>query len=1048
MKKITLLLLLLSTTLSFAQVSIGNGDDGSGFNSPPISPYYGTSYSQSIYLASEINASGNVTSIEYALNAGSDLSGSDDNVDVWIGHTAKTAFDSASDWVDVSTLSHVLVDGTVTVADDVLIITFSSSFAYNGTDNLVVAIDANESGYDGSADYVLSTNGPTEDMTLDQKSDTTNSDPTAPELGTLRQNRGNITFNGITQSCPVTSALALDDLTTSTATISWTAGGTETAWEYVVQAAGTGEPTASGTATTTNPLSLSGLTASTAYEIYVRANCGGDTSSWVSTTFTTECAVFTAPYSQDFENTGSIPDCWSMSGGEPWVFSTSGGHVGNAGLIGNSSASGGYFAYVDDSTPDNTGTTLQTPSVDVSGLTTPILNFYLLSNNEGNSNVNFSVDVYDGSSWNTGVYTSNTNTADWVEVTIDLSSLTITGAIKARFIVDEVTSGDFYDDVAIDDVRIMEMPSCLTPTALALDDLTASTATISWTAGGTETAWEYVVQAAGTGEPTASGTATTTNPLSLSGLTASTAYEIYVRANCGGDVSSWVSTSFTTLCESNASFPYLESFETITSGQPDCWSLEGTTTSSTYHFSSFESGQSGRGMIFDSYNNSIGNTSELITPMMDASALTSLELNFQFANPTGGNFEILISNDGGATYTSLESGLTAQGSWIPKNYDLTSYISSSMLVKFKGTSNYGPSGAYVYLDEVGIREIPSCQEPTAFTLDAVTTTTATISWTAGGTETAWEYVVQAYGTGEPTASGTSTTSNPLTVSGLTANTAYDFYVRADCGGGDTSDWKYGGSFTTNCDTADEALSHNFDTLDNNNLVVDASCWSVSNGGDANTWGLISDSTTGNVYWNLLYDSSTAHDDYLYSPKFSVIDGVTDAFNFKGWNPNTTWPEVIDVLVVDASDNSLIATLVTDLNLPEPDATTGEATVFTYDLSAYEGQDVRIAFYSSTTDQNAARIDDFTLDAFSTLGTATNILEGFTLYPTIVKEELNFRSQNKVEAITVFNLLGQKVFSGAPNANNSSVNLSTLRPGVYIVKVSAEGNIGSYKIIKE
>ena len=539
MKKITLLLLLLSTTLSFAQVSIGNGDDGSAFNTPPISPYYGTSYSQSIYLASEIYTSGDITSIEFALNAGSDFSSADDNVDVWIGHTAKTAFDSTSDWVDVSTLSHVLVDGTVTVANDVLTITFSSPFTYNGTDNLVVAIDANESGYGLSSDYVLSTNGPTEDMTLDQRSDSTNSDPTAPAPGALRPNRGNITFNGITQSCPA---------------------------------------------------------------------------------------------------------------------------------------------------------------------------------------------------------------------------------------------------------------------------------------------------------------------------------------------------------------------------------------------------------------------------------------------------------------------------------------------------------------------------PTALTLDAVTATTATVSWTAGGTETVWEYVVQAYDSGEPTASGTSTTSNPLTVSGLTANTAYDFYVRADCGGGDTSNWTYG-SFTTNCDIADEALSHNFDTLDTNDVVVDASCWSVSNGGDANTWGLISDSTTGNIFWNLLY-ASAAHDDYLYSPKFSVIDGVTDAFNFKGWNPNTTWPEVIDVLVVDASDNSLIATLVTDLNLPEPDATTGEATVFTYDLSAYEGQDVRIAFYSSTTDQNAARIDDFTLDAFSTLGTATNTLEGFTMYPTIVKEELNFRSQNKVEAITVFNLLGQKVFSGAPNANNSSVNLSTLRPGMYIVKVSAEGNIGSYKIIKE
>jgi hypothetical protein len=85
---------------------------------------------------------------------------------------------------------------------------------------------------------------------------------------------------------------------------------------------------------------------------------------------------------------------------------------------------------------------------------------------------------------------------------------------------------------------------------------------------------------------------------------------------------------------------------------------------------------------------------------------------------------------------------------------------------------------------------------------------------------------------------------------------------------------------------------------------------------------------------------------------------------------------------------------------------------------------------------------------ATLGIATNTLEGFTLYPTIVKEELNFRSQNKVAAITVFNLLGQKVFSGAPNANNSSVNLSNLRPGVYIVKVKSENSIGSYKIIKE
>ena len=503
-------------------------------------------------------------------------------------------------------------------------------------------------------------------------------------------------------SCLPPSSLAASVSSSSEATVSWTAGSSETAWEYVVQAAGTGEPTASGTATTTNPLSLSGLTASTAYEIYVRANCGGDTSSWVSTTFTTECAVFTAPYSQDFENTGSIPDCWSMSGGEPWVFSTSGGHVGNAGLIGNSSASGGYFAYVDDSTPDNTGTTLQTPSVDVSGLTTPLLSFYLLSNNEGNSNVNFSVDVYDGSSWNTGAYTSNTNTADWVEVTIDLSSLTITGPIKARFIVDEVTSGDYFDDVAIDDVKIIEAPLCQVPTSLTATAISSSEATVSWTAGGSETAWEYVFQALGTGQPTASGTPTTTNSLTLSGLIANTGYEIYVRSDCNGDFSDWVQ--------------------------------------------------------------------------------------------------------------------------------------------------------------------------------------------------------------------------------------FTFLSSADCSPNTT------------------AFAQDFQNIVLGS-VLDARCWSVLNNGDANGWGLSQD-TSGNIFWSLQY-SSTAHDDYLYSPIISVVDGVTDGFNFKGWNPLASYPEIIDVLVVDVSGATL-GTLATNLLLP------GVPSVFTYSLDAYEGQDVRIALHSTSRDQYFARIDDFTV----------------------------------------------------------------------------------------
>jgi len=442
-----------------------------------------------------------------------------------------------------------------------------------------------------------------------------------------------------------------------------------------------------------------------------------------------------------------------------------------------------------------------------------------------------------------------------------------------------------------------------------------------------------------------------------------------------------------------------------------------------------------------------GPSSILSSPSQDLTTLTTPQLTFYYSSVEwAGDIDelnIYYKVSASGEWALLQTYTDAVSDWLKVEIVLPN-PSDDYYIGFEGISNYGYG---VTLDDVSIAEAPSCLVPTAITLDAVTSTTATISWTQGGTETAWEYVVEAHDSDsdEPTGTAYSTTSNPLTVSGLTANTPYDVYVRADCGAGDFSVWAKI-SFPTDCDITDEALSHDFDTLDNNDLVVDASCWSVVNQGDANTWGLVQNSTTNNIYWRITY-SATAHDDYLYSPAFTVLDGVTDAFNFKGWSYNAGYIESIDLLVVDATDNTVIATLENDLDLPyEADA--ADATIFTYDLSAYEGQDVKIGFHSSTTNVWTAYLDEFTLDAFSTLGTANNILEGFTLYPTIVKEELNFRSQNKVEAITVFNLLGQKVFSGAPNTNNSSINLSNLRPGVYVVKVSAEGKIGSYKIVKE
>jgi len=91
-------------------------------------------------------------------------------------------------------------------------------------------------------------------------------------------------------------------------------------------------------------------------------------------------------------------------------------------------------------------------------------------------------------------------------------------------------------------------PACPNPNTLAVNGIGGNTATITWNPTGSETSWEYVVQDAGTGLPTTNGVSISQPTVSLTTLDFSTAYEVYVRADCGnGTFGSWVGpVNFTT----------------------------------------------------------------------------------------------------------------------------------------------------------------------------------------------------------------------------------------------------------------------------------------------------------------------------------------------------------------------------------------------------------------------------------------------------------------------------------------------------------------------
>ena len=110
-----------------------------------------------------------------------------------------------------------------------------------------------------------------------------------------------------------------------------------------------------------------------------------------------------------------------------------------------------------------------------------------------------------------------------------------------------------------------------------------------------------------------------------------------------------------------------------------------------------------------------------------------------------------------------------------------------------GQYNWGETEDYL----VEIAPAPACVQPTALTWVEGTTTTADLTWTAGGTETEWEveYGVAGFTPGTGTVVNVTTTPS-TTLSSLTANTFYTAYVKAICSTTSESNNSIGVDFNT------------------------------------------------------------------------------------------------------------------------------------------------------------------------------------------------------------------------------------------------------------
>ncbi len=504
-----------------------------------------------------------------------------------------------------------------------------------------------------------------------------------------------------TPDCPNPTALGATNISGVSADLTWTSFSGLSDIEFgPFGFTPTGTPTDVGK---TSPYTKGGLNPMTQYSFYVRDNCGGSLySNWVGPySFYTACATFTAPFAEHFQNT-TIPNCWTMSGPQTWLFTTTWPGYGATGLT-DHSGTGGSFAGVDGSgSVSIVGITLTTPLIDVSALTNPALRFFLFNNNINDASYQtLRVDLWDGAAWNNSIYYwgPTDNDPNWVEVIASIAPYTITGDVQFRFVVDKGAGSPFYDDLIIDDVYVDEGPTCPNPGSLGATNITTAQADLTWVSASGLSDIEFGTAGfTPTGTPTDAGK---TSPYTKTGLSASSSYSFYVRDDCGsGDYSDWVGPfTFNTPCDSYI-LPYCNSFDVLTF--PLCWTqgYAPAVTSDRWNVNTTNLAGGAVNEMHAAWQNVIGE-SWLTTPVFVVPAGGAVLSFKHFYDDYGAGLTLSVrfSNDNGATWTTGWTLISGGGDVGPETLDIPITLSGNVIVQWYMNGNHFQLDNW-YVDDV------------------------------------------------------------------------------------------------------------------------------------------------------------------------------------------------------------------------------------------------------------------------------------------------------------------------------------------------------------
>jgi len=98
--------------------------------------------------------------------------------------------------------------------------------------------------------------------------------------------------------------------------------------------------------------------------------------------------------------------------------------------------------------------------------------------------------------------------------------------------------------------------------------------------------------------------------------------------------------------------------------------------------------------------------------------------------------------------------------------------------------------------------------------------------------------------------------------------------------------------------------------------------------------------------------------------------------------------------------------------------------------------------------NTGDASDVVVTTDTVLGIEEAGIEGFEFYPNPARDAITLNALDNIEQATIYNMLGQVVVDQTIDATTGQLNVSGLAIGSYIMKVTVNGEVGTYKIIKQ